>query len=127
MSPVFEPSPEFGTLFPHAVLNIHLGLLITAEGQVEPGQESLPMEGLQLIGVEEIGGTALIAEEEPVAPCRGDSPSLLQEGPEWSNPGARSHHDHRTGRIGGRTEMTTDLNEDWNRGFAGNYTVGQPA
>jgi hypothetical protein len=49
-------------------LDINLFGLVAGEGEVEAGQDAGGLERGEFVAVEEIGGGALVAEEEPVLP-----------------------------------------------------------
>ncbi len=80
--------------------------------------------GLELVAVEEVGGGAALAEEEPVAAGCAEGAALMQEGAEGGDAGAGADHDD--GRVGlfGQAEFLVRLNVD-GQALAGSGAVGE--
>ena len=89
-----EPSPEFGPLLEHAVLDVDFLGLIAREG----GGEFVEMTGFlglgKFIAVKKIAIGALVTKEEPIFPWMGVVLAMLEEGAEGGDAGAGSDHDH---------------------------------
>ena len=89
-----EPSPEFGPLLEHAVLDVDFLGLIAREG----GGEFVEMTGFlslgKFIAVKKIATGALVTKEEPIFPWMGVVLAMLEEGAEGGDAGAGPDHDH---------------------------------
>ena len=108
-----EPSPEFGPLLEHAVLDVDFLGLIAREG----GGEFVEMTGFlslgKLIAVKKIATGALVTKEEPIFPWMGVVFAMLEEGAEGGDASAGSDHDHIA--IGRRQmEMAGGLDKNRN-------------
>ena len=86
-------------------------MLVARERQVEPGQYAGRLELVQLVLVEIVGRTALVAEEQPVLARRARSPALLEEGAERGDPRPGPNHDHRRVTRVGELEPVRGVHE----------------
>ena len=70
------------------------------------------LHGLEFVAIEEIGGCAAFAEEEPVTASAAENAALVQKGAEGGDAGAWADHDD--GRVGlfWETEFLVGLNVD---------------
>ena len=89
-----EPSPEFGPLLEHAVLDIDFLGLIARECGGEFVEVTRFLGLGKFIAVEEIATGALVTKEEPIFPWMGVVLAMLEEGAEGGDAGAGSDHDH---------------------------------
>jgi len=119
-----EPLVENGSLLEHSILDVDLALLIAGEGEVEAGEVPVVLHGFELFAVEEVGGGAALAEEEPVATGGAKGTALVQEGAEGSDAGARPDHDDGGGGVGGEAESLVGLNVD-RQGLTGGGAIGE--
>ena len=76
---------------------------------------SVGVHGLEFVAIEEVGGGAAFAEEEPVASCRSEGAALMQERPEGGDAGAGADHDDGRVGVGGETEFLVGLDVDGQR------------
>src|SRR5262249_6854370 len=93
MRAVVEPIDEIVPRLPHAVLHVDLFGLIAREGEIDPAQRAIRERLLPFELIEEIVGEAAVAEEQPVASCRGGCTAFLYEGAERRDAGPRPDHD----------------------------------
>ena len=89
-----EPSPEFGPLLEHAVLDVDFLGLIAREGGGEFVEVTRFLGLGEFIAVEKIATGALVAKEEPIFPWMGVVLAMLEEGAEGGDAGAGPDHDH---------------------------------
>ena len=89
-----EPSPEFGPLLEHAVLDVDFLGLIAREG----GGEFVEMTGFlslgKFIAIKKIATGALVTKEEPIFPRMGVVLAVLEEGAEGGDASAGPDHDY---------------------------------
>ena len=76
----------------------------------EAREHALRLHAGELVFVEEIGGRALMTEEQPVAAFCFGRHTLVQEGAERRDAGAGTDHDDRRRGIGRQAEGMRLLN-----------------
>ena len=90
-----KPCPDFAADLAHSILHIEFFVAIARPGQRKPRQKPRSFHGIQFIGVEEIAGAALVAEEQPVLAGTTRRLAVMEERAEWRHSGARPNHDDR--------------------------------
>ena len=108
----FEPLPEIGGFFEHAVLDVDFAFLVSAEGGGEFSEGAVGEEVLPFVFVEEVCGGADFAEEEPCFAAGCGGAAFFEEGAERGDAGAWAAHDD--GRVvvrGGESEAFAVIDE----------------
>src|SRR5262249_29090650 len=94
---VGEPSPQLAADLAHAVLDVELLGAVARPGEREPGQRACSLQAGELVLVEEIVITPLVAEEQPVAAQSLRRHALVQECTKRRDSGPGPDHDYRHG------------------------------
>src|SRR5262245_1503535 len=123
---LLQPTPPLGSVLAYTVLDVDLVGLIAREGEVEATQQAAALPVDDLVLVEEIGGSLLVAEEQPVASLGAARLAFLQEGTERRDAGAGANHDGGDGVISRRGEAVALLYEDRHH-VAGLGEIGEVA
>ncbi len=83
---ILQPSPQLSGLLEHAVLHVDLLLLVPGEGQIEAGESSIGLHGMQFFTIEKIALRTLVTEEEPVLARGSGRAPFLKEGRKGAMP-----------------------------------------
>ncbi len=122
----FEPLPEIGGFFEHAVLDVDFAFLVAAEGGGEFGEGAVGEEVLPFLFVEEVGGGADFAEEEPCFAAGSGGAAFFEEGAEGGDASAWAAHDDGGLVVrGGEAEAFAVIDEAGDGG-AGADAFGEP-
>src|SRR6266581_5777768 len=77
MRAFLEPSPDFSRVFHHAMLHVNLVGLIPRPGTIEPRENAIALESIEIVLVGIVAFLPLRSEEEPVSPFCAQRLSLL--------------------------------------------------
>ena len=93
VSTAFEPVPDFFGVVANLVLDVDLLVAVAGPGEINPGENSLLLHGVELIFVEIVRGFVRIAEKEPVATLGLGDLAFFEKRAKRRNTCPRADHD----------------------------------